>query len=107
MDKFYLQSTLPALDPSQLNDLKYLGVNEVARAKGHDYMTVIYDMESGHLIGVETGRSADVLADFLQRLSLKTAVKIGAVSEFIKFIPRLRIYLDTSIFCYASLSRIR
>lgn len=43
MDKFYLESSLPALDASQLKDLKYLGVDEVARAKGHDYMTVVYD----------------------------------------------------------------
>jgi hypothetical protein len=61
MDKVYLETTLPALDPSQLKGLKYLGVDEVARAKGHDYMTVIYDMVSGHLIGVETGRTAAVL----------------------------------------------
>ena len=32
MDKFYLESTLPALDPSQLKSIKYLGVDEVARA---------------------------------------------------------------------------
>ena len=52
MDKFHLEKTLPALNPEKLIDLKYLGVDEVARAKGHDYMTVIYDMESGHLICV-------------------------------------------------------
>lgn len=47
MDRFYLESTLPDLDPSQY-DVKYIGVDEVARAKGHDYMTVIYDMIEGH-----------------------------------------------------------
>ena len=80
MDKFHLKSTLPALDPGQLNDLKYLGVDEVARAKGHDYMTVIYDMVSGHLIGVETGRTADVFSIFLKRLPAKTAENIEAVA---------------------------
>lgn len=80
MDKFYLEKTLPALDPSQLKNLKYLGVDEVARAKGHDYMTVIYDMESGHLIGVETGRTADVLSNFLIRIPPETAEKIEAVA---------------------------
>lgn len=80
MDKFYLESTLPALDPSQLKGLKHLGVDEVARAKGHDYMTVIYDMVSGHLIGVETGRTADVFSDFLTRLPKETTEKIEAVA---------------------------
>lgn len=80
MDKFYLESTLPALDPSQLIGLKYLGVDEVARAKGHDYMTVIYDMVSGLLIGVETGRTADVFSAFLMRLPQETAENIKAVA---------------------------
>ena len=80
IDKAYLEETLPALDPTQLTDLKYLGVDEVARAKGHDYMTVIYDMVEGHLIGVETGRTADVFSGFLKQLPLETAEKIEAVA---------------------------
>jgi len=80
MDKYYLESTLPALDPSKLKGLKYIGVDEVARAKGHDYMTVIYDMVSGQLIGVETGRKSDILACFLKRLPPETASNIEAVA---------------------------
>lgn len=80
MDTFHLKSTLPALDPSQLRGLKYLGVDEVARAKGHDYMTVIYDMVSGHLIGVETGRTAEVFSGFLNCLTQETAENIEAVA---------------------------
>jgi transposase len=72
IDKAYLEETLPALDPTQLTGLKYLGVDEVARAKGHDYMTVIYDMVEGHLIGVETGRTADVFSAFLKQISAET-----------------------------------
>jgi transposase len=80
IDKAYLEETLPALDPTQLTGLKYLGVDEVARAKGHDYMTVIYDMVEGHLIGVETGRTADVFSGFLKQLPPETAAKIEAVA---------------------------
>ena len=80
MDRFYLELTLPALAPEQLRGLKYLGVDEVARAKGHDYMTVIYDMEEGHLIGVETGRTADVFSGFLKSLPKETALNIEAVA---------------------------
>jgi len=80
IDKAYLHQTLPALDPCALKRLKYIGVDEVARAKDHDYMTVIYDLEQGHLIGVETGRTADVLNHFLKRLPRKTALNIEAVA---------------------------
>ncbi len=80
MDRYVLESTLPALDPSQLTGLTMIGVDEVARAKGHDYMTVIYDMAEGHLIGVETGRTAKVFAEFLNRLPPETAKGIEAVA---------------------------
>ena len=80
IDKAYLEGTLQALDPTQLTGLKYLGVDEVARAKGHDYMTVIYDMVEGHLIGVETGRTADVFSAFLKRIPVETTEKIEVVT---------------------------
>lgn len=80
IDKAYLQQTLPALEPEKLRDLKYIGVDEVARAKGHDYMTVVYDMLEGHLIWVETGRTAEVFSSFLRQLPVETAEKIEAVA---------------------------
>lgn len=80
IDRFYLELTLPALSPKTLTNVKYIGVDEVARAKGHDYMTVIYDMEEGHLIGVETGRTSDVFSGFLKSLPEETALKIEAVA---------------------------
>ena len=42
IDKIYLEKTLPALDPKQIVGLKYIGVDEVARAKGHDYDSLFY-----------------------------------------------------------------
>lgn len=80
IDKSYLIETLPALNPTQLTGLKYIGVDEVARAKGHDYMTVIYDMVEGHLIGVETGRTAEVFSHFLKQIPTTTAAEIQAVA---------------------------
>lgn len=59
IDKANLHQTLPALEPEKFSDLKYIGVDEVVRAKGHDYMTVAYDMCKGHLIWVETGQTAN------------------------------------------------
>lgn len=80
IDKYHLESTLPALAPSELKNLKYIGVDEVARAKGHDYMTVVYDMIAGHLIWVGTGRTADVFSGFLEELPKETAAGIEAVA---------------------------
>lgn len=57
MDQRALQQELPALDPGALTGLRHLGVDEVARAKGHDYLTIVYDLDSGDLIRVTEGRS--------------------------------------------------
>lgn len=80
IDKQYLKSTLPSLDPKALRFLKYIGVDEVARAKGHDYMTVVYDMVSGQLIWVEKGRTSDIFSSFLKLLQPETAKNIEAVA---------------------------
>ncbi len=80
MDNAYLVETLPELDPTQLTELEYIGVDEVARAKGHDYMTVVYNMVNGHLIWVETGRTAKVFSSFLKQLPVTTANEIKAVA---------------------------
>ena len=80
MDIAHLIDTLPALDPTQLTGLTSIGVDEVARAKGHDYMTVVYDMVSGHLIWVGTGRTAEVFSTFLTLLPIETASGIKAVA---------------------------
>ncbi|MBL4866835.1 MAG: ISL3 family transposase, partial [Pseudomonadales bacterium] len=80
MDRHYLESSLPDLDPTQLTDLKYIGVDEVARAKGHDYMTVVYNMVEGYLIWVEARRTAEVFSGFLKQIPKETAENIEAVA---------------------------
>ena len=80
IDKAHLEDTLPSLIPEELTNLKYLGVDEVARAKGHDYMTLVYDLVSGQLIWVQAGRTADTLSQFLNVLPEPTKQGILAVA---------------------------
>jgi len=80
IDKAYLEETLPSLSPEELTNLKHLGVDEVARAKGHDYMTLVYDLESGQLIWVHPGRTAYTLSQFFKMLSEPTKQGILAVA---------------------------
>jgi len=80
MDRSHLQASLPALKPRDLTGLKSLGVDEVARAKGHDYVTVVYDLQNGGLLYVGDGKAADSLGRFLAELSAETAASIEAVA---------------------------
>ncbi|MDX8409639.1 MAG: ISL3 family transposase [Mariprofundales bacterium] len=80
IDKAWIKKTLPMKSPSDLEGLEYLGVDEVARAKGHDYVTVVYDLGSGDLLWVHEGRTAAVLGEFLSDLEEETANGIKVVA---------------------------
>jgi len=80
IDKRWIEKTLPIKHPDDLEGLEYIGVDEVARAKGHDYVTVVYDLCSGDLLWVHEGRTAAVLGQFLSALTEETANGIKAVA---------------------------
>lgn len=80
MDRSHLRATLPALNPRHLTGLRVLGVDEVARAKGHDYVTVVYDLDTGDLLWVGDGKTADSFGLFLAELTQECAAGIQAVA---------------------------
>ncbi len=80
IDKAWIEKSLPMKHPSDLEGLECLGVDEVARAKGHDYVTVVYDLGSGDLLWVHEGRTAAILGQFLSALTEETANAIKAVA---------------------------
>ncbi len=47
-----------------LKDLRYMAIDEIAVKKGHRYLTVALDLESGAVIFVGDGKGADALEPF-------------------------------------------
>lgn len=84
IDVAHLSETISMPRPQTLSDIRYLGVDEVARAKGHDYLTLVYDLSPGDncgtLLWVKEGRDAAVLSEFLDALSEECANGIEAVA---------------------------
>lgn len=62
-----------------LKDIKYLAIDEIAVKKGHKYITVVLDLDSGAVIFVGDGKGADALMPFWKRLRYSPA-KIEAVA---------------------------
>ena len=56
-----------------LNDLRYLAIDEIAVKKGHRYVTVALDLESGAVIFVGDGKGADALKPLWKRLRYSLA----------------------------------
>jgi transposase len=63
----------------KLKHLWYIAIDEIAVAKGHRYLTVVMDLESGAVVFVGNGKGADALKPFWKRLRPSKA-KMEAVA---------------------------
>jgi transposase len=63
----------------KLKHLRHIAIDEIAIAKGHRYLTVVMDLESGAVVFVGDGKGADALKPFWKRLRGSKA-KIEAVA---------------------------
>src|SRR6516165_1877395 len=63
----------------KLKHLRYLAIDEIAVAKGHRYLTVVMDLESGAVVFVGDGKGADAWKPFWKRLR-PSGAKIQAVA---------------------------
>ena len=99
LDAASLAETVVPPRPELLTGIRYLGVDEVARAKGHDYVTLVYDLTPGERCGrilwVKEGRDAATLLEFLDALSRECADGIEAVA-----IDMGLAYIGSSSFSY-------
>jgi transposase len=59
---------------SRLKDVKLIAIDEIAVRKGHKYMTVVLDLDTGRVIFVGDGRGGDSLSPFWKRLRRSRAV---------------------------------
>ena len=60
--------------------LKLLGIDDIARKKGHNYNTVIYNQETGNIVAIFTGRKKDDVINYLKGWSEEIRFKVEAVS---------------------------
>jgi transposase len=63
----------------KLKHLRHIAIDEIAIAKGHRYLSVVMDLESGAVVFVGDGKGADALKPFWKRLRPCKA-KIEAVA---------------------------
>jgi transposase len=86
----------------KLKHLRYIAIDEIAVAKGHRYLTVVMDLETGAVVFVGNGRDADALKPFWKRLRPSKA-KIEAVamdmsaayqSAVMTYLPKAKIVFD-------------
>lgn len=63
----------------RLKDLKLIAIDEISIGKGHRYLTVVLDLETGAVVYVGNGKGADALSLFWKRLR-SSGAEISAVA---------------------------
>ena len=85
----------------KIKHLRYLGVDEIAVRKGHRYLTVVVDLESGQVVWVAEGRESASLGAFLKRLKkAKTPLKAIAMDMWPAYIKATLEYFSHEIIVF-------
>ena len=63
-----------------LSSVKVIGVDEVARAKGHSYLTLVFDLEANKLVYVVKDRKKESLDTFFNKIGPDGCRRIKAVA---------------------------
>jgi transposase len=63
----------------KLKHLKQIAIDEISTGKGHRYVTIVMDLESGVVVHVGEGKGGDALTAFWKRLR-RSGAKIQAVA---------------------------
>jgi transposase len=66
-------------DRPKLKHLRQIAIDEISTAKGHVYLTIVLDLESGAVVHVGRGKGGDALKEFWIRLR-RSGAKIEAVA---------------------------
>ena len=66
-------------DKPKLKHLRHIAIDEISTAKGHVYLTLVLDLDSGVVVHVGSGKGGDALKDFWVRLR-HSGAKIEAVA---------------------------
>ena len=77
--EIHKQALAKRYNQRKIRHLKYLGVDEVAVRKGHTYITVVVDLESGEVVWVAEGRDVSGLEAFMKRLK-RAGANVTAVA---------------------------
>ena len=77
--EIHVQALVTRLKRRRLRHLRVIGVDEVAVRKGHNYLTVVVDLETGEVVWVAEGRKTEALEPFLRKLK-RARAKIEAVA---------------------------
>jgi len=64
----------------RLKGIRHIAIDEISIGKGHRYLTIVLDLDSGRVLFVGDGKGADALTPFWKRVSRCKQCKIHSVA---------------------------
>ena len=84
-----------------LKGLRYIGIDEISVGKGHKYLTIVVDLESGEVVWVGDGRDSQSLEDFFKRLKRsKAQIKAVAMDMWPAYVSAVLKYFPSEVIVY-------
>jgi transposase len=86
----------------KLKDIKRIAIDEISIGKGHQYVTIVMDLQTGRILHIDKGKGGDALEAFWKKLK-KSKAQIQAVSidmspaylsAVVENLPKVPIILD-------------
>jgi len=74
-----LQERSKRVERVEWKKLEYIGIDEISYRKGHKYLTVVLNLETGHVLYTAEGKKAEVLAPFFKKIR-RSRTKLKAVA---------------------------
>jgi len=97
----YLQKKFERQKLSNLKNLKYLGVDEIAVKKGHSYMTIAVNLETGDVVWVREGRDKSALEPLIKKLKkLKVPIKAITMDMWQPYINAVKEHFSEDIIIF-------
>jgi len=89
-------------DKPKLKHLKQIAIDEISIGKGHRYVTIVMDLESGVVVHVGAGKGGDSLLPFWKRLrasgakvkAVATDMSLAYIEAVAEYLPDARLVFD-------------
>jgi transposase len=96
IDKKYLAGRIAR--SISFDGLEYLSIDEIANKKGHDYLTIVLNLETGQVIWVGEGRKEENINRFFEQLSQeqRDSVRAVCIDMWPAYIKSIRSYCQNA-----------
>jgi transposase len=102
VDRIVADVVTDHLDESRLEDLYRVGVDEISYKRGHQYLTIVADHDTGRVVWIAKDRSKQALTSFYDALGEQRRNQLKAVSMDMSHIYRdaTRDAVPNAVICF-------